>query len=133
MERLMKCLFMFAVAVIMAMIAGPVFVGSNSVAGQNMTPGGMMAGNMTPGGMMAGNMTPGIMAGSEKMHLEEGIRALEFGNIQVAIMHLGLAKQTISNAPSDAVKHFEQGMKALNAGDSKSALEQLKLANHSLG
>ena len=123
MERLMKCLFMFAVAVIMAMIAGPVFVGSNSVAGQNMTPGGMMA----------GNMTPGIMAGSEKMHLEEGIRALEFGNIQVAIMHLGLAKQTISNAPSDAVKHFEQGMKALNAGDSKSALEQLKLANHSLG
>lgn len=114
---------MFAVAVIMAMIAWPVLVGSNSVAGQNMTPGGMMA----------GNITPGIMADSQKMHLEEGIRALEFGNIQVAMMHLGFAKQTISNAPSDAVKHFEQGMKALNAGDSKSALEQLKLANHSLG
>ena len=78
---------------------------------------------MTPGGMMAG---------SPKMHLEEGIKALESGNIQMANMHLDFAKQAMANAPPNAVKHFEEGMKALDAGDSNGALMHLKLADQSL-
>ena len=122
MGLLLKLLFMFAVSP--AIVVGPAFVGLNSVVAQNMTPGGMMAGNMTPGGMMAS---------SAKMHLEEGMKALESGNIQMAIIHLDFAKQAMADAPSDAVKHFEEGMKALDAGNSSGALEQLNLANHSLG
>ena len=132
MEPLMKRVFMFAV--IPAIVVGPAFVGLNSVVAQNMTPGGMMTGNMTPGGMMTGNMTPGgMMTGSANMHLEEGIKALESGNIQVAIMHLNFAKQAMTNAPGNAVKHFEEGMKALDAGDSNGAVMHLKLADQSLG
>jgi hypothetical protein len=67
------------------------------------------------------------------MHLEEGIKALESGNIQAANMHLHFAKLAMTDAPSDAMKHFEEGMKALGAGDSNDALKQLNLANHSLG
>ena len=122
MGLLLKLLFMFAVSP--AIVVGPAFVGLNSVVAQNMTPGGMMAGNMTPGGMMAI---------SAKMHLEEGMKALESGNIQMAIIHLDFAKQAMADAPSDAVKHFEEGMMALDAGNSSGALEQLNLANHSLG
>ena len=126
----MKRVFMFAV--IPAMVVGPAFVGLNSVVAQNMTPGGMMAGNMT-GNMMGSNMTGNMMGDPAKMHLEEGIKALESGNIQAANMHLHFAKLAMTDAPSDAMKHFEEGMKALGAGDSNRALEQLNLANHSLG
>ena len=118
----MKRVFIFAI--IPAIVAGPAFLGLNSVLAQNMTPGGMMAGNMTPGGMMAG---------SANMHLEEGIKALESGNIQMANMHLDFAKQAMGNAPTNAVKHFEEGMKALDAGDSNGALMHLKLADQALG
>ncbi|HXV87996.1 MAG TPA: hypothetical protein VD710_02765 [Nitrososphaeraceae archaeon] len=122
MEPLMKRVFMFAI--IPAIIVGPGLVGLNSVVAQNMTPGGMMAGNMTPGGMMAG---------SAKMHLEEGIKALEAGNIQMANLHLDFAKQAMANAPTNAVKHFEEGMKTLGVGDSTGALMHLKLADQALG
>ena len=138
----MKRVFMFAI--IPAIIVGLGLVGLNSVVAQNMTPGGMMAGNMTPGGMMAGNMTPGgmmagnmtpggMMGGSAKMHLGEGIKALEAGNNEAANMHLDFAKQAMANAPTNALKHFEEGMKALGAGDSNGALMHLKLADQALG
>lgn len=52
------------------------------------------------------------------MHLEEGIKALESGNIQAANMHFDFARQTMVNSPTSAVEHFEEGMKALGAGDS---------------
>jgi hypothetical protein len=75
-------------------------------------------------------MTPGGMtAGSPKMHLEEGISALESGNIQMANMHLDFAKQVMGNAPINAGKHFEEGIKALDAGDSNGPLIHLKLAD----
>jgi hypothetical protein len=152
MEFLMKRVIMFAV--VPAILVGLAFIGLNSVDAQNMTPGNMMAGNMTPGNMMAGNMTPGnmmagnmtpgnmmagnmtpgnMMTGSVKTHLEEGIKALEAGNNQVANTHLDFAKQAMANAPSEAVKHFEEGMKALNAGDSKGAIMHLKFADQALG
>ena len=118
----MKRLFMFAI--IPAIIVGLGLVGLNSVVAQNMTPGGMMAGNMTPGGMMGG---------SAKMHLGEGIKALEAGNNEAANMHLDFAKQAMANAPTNVLKHFEEGMKALGAGDSNGALMHLKLADQALG
>ena len=87
----------------------------------------MMGSNMT------GNMTGNMMGGSAKMHLEEGIKALESGNIQAANMHLDFARQAMANSPTNAVKHFEEGMKALGAGDSNGALMHLKLADQALG
>jgi hypothetical protein len=127
MELLLKRLIIFSV--VPAILLGQVSIGFISINAQNMTPGGMMGGNMTPGGMMGGNMTPGgMMGGSPKMHLEEAIKALESGNIQLANMHLNIAKQAMANAPTNAVKHFEEGMKALDAGDSNGALMHLKLA-----
>jgi cellobiose-specific phosphotransferase system component IIA len=142
MELLLKRLIIFSV--VPAILLGQVSIGFISINAQNMTPGGMMGGNMTPGGMMGGNMTPGgmmggnmtpggMMGGSPKMHLEEAIKALESGNIQLANMHLNIAKQAMANAPGDAVKHFEEGMKALVAGDSNGALMHLKLAEQALG
>ena len=56
--------------------------------------GSNMTGNMT-GDMMGSNMTGNMMGGSAKMHLEEGIKALESGNIQAANMHLKLADQAL--------------------------------------
>ena len=108
----MNRVFMFAI--IPAIVVGPGLVGLNSVVAQNMTPGGMMA-------------------GSAKMHLEEGIKAIESGNIQAANMHLDFARQAMANSPTNAVKHFEEGMKALGAGDSNGALMHLKLADQALG
>jgi cellobiose-specific phosphotransferase system component IIA len=122
MELLLKRLIIFSV--VPAILLGQVSIGFISINAQNMTPGGMMGGNMTPGGMMGG---------SPKMHLEEAIKALESGNIQLANMHLNIAKQAMANAPGDAVKHFEEGMKALDAGDSNGALMHLKLAEQALG
>jgi cellobiose-specific phosphotransferase system component IIA len=122
MELLLKRLIIFSV--VPAILLGQVSIGFISINAQNMTPGGMMGGNMTPGGMMGG---------SPKMHLEEAIKALESGNIQLANMHLNIAKQAMANAPGDAVKHFEEGMKALVAGDSNGALMHLKLAEQALG
>jgi cellobiose-specific phosphotransferase system component IIA len=122
MELLLKRLIIFSV--VPAILLGQVSIGFISINAQNMTPGGMMGGNMTPGGMMGG---------SPKMHLEEAIKALESGNIQLANMHLNIAKQAMANAPTNAVKHFEEGMKALDAGDSNGALMHLKSAEQALG
>ena len=114
-------------SVVPALLVGQLFVGFISVDAQNMTPGNMMGSNMT------GNMTGNMMGSPAKMHLEEGIKALEAGNIQAANMHLDFAKQAMANAPTNAVKHFEEGMKALGAGDSNGALMHLKLADQALG
>ena len=122
-------------------ILGQLLTGFVSVNAQNMTPGNMMGGNMTgnmmggnmTGNMMGGNMTGNMMGGTPKMHLEEGIRALESGNIQGANMHLNFAKQAMTNASSEVMKHFEEGMNALGAGDSNGALKHLKLADQALG
>ena len=106
MEPLMKLVIMIF-SVVPALLVGQLFIGFISVDAQNMSPGNMMGSNMT------GNM----MGGSAKMHLEEGIKALESGNIQAANMHLDFARQAMANSPTNAVKHFEEGMKALGAGD----------------
>ena len=114
-------------SVVPALLVGQLFIGFISVDAQNMSPGNMMGSNMT------GNMTGNMMGGSAKMHLEEGIKALESGNIQAANMHLDFARQAMANSPTNAVKHFEEGMKTLGAGDSNGALMHLKLADQALG
>ena len=119
-------------SVVPAILVGQLFIGFISVHAQDMTPGNMMGSNMT-GNMMGSNMTGNMMGGPAKMHLEEGIKALESGNIQAANMHLDFAKQAMANAPTNALKHFEEGMKALGAGDSNGALMHLKLADQALG
>ncbi|MFZ0357959.1 MAG: hypothetical protein WAM19_08865 [Nitrososphaeraceae archaeon] len=126
MEPLMKLVIMIF-SVVPALLVGQLFIGFISVDAQNMSPGNMMGSNMT------GNMTGNMMGGSAKMHLEEGIKALESGNIQAANMHLDFARQAMANSPTNAVKHFEEGMKALGAGDSNGALMHLKLADQALG
>ena len=126
MEPLMKLVIMIF-SVVPALLVGQLFIGFISVDAQNMSPGNMMGSNMT------GNMTGNMMGGSAKMHLEEGIKALESGNIQAATMHLDFARQAMANSPTNAVKHFEEGMKALGAGDSNGALMHLKLADQALG
>lgn len=126
MEPLMRLIIMIF-SVVPALLVGQLFIGFISVDAQNMSPGNMMGSNMT------GNMTGNMMGGSAKMHLEEGIKALESGNIQAANMHLDFARQAMANSPTNAVKHFEEGMKALGAGDSNGALMHLKLADQALG
>ena len=57
----------------------------------------MMPGNQTAG-HGASNMTAGSstsMASTAKMHLEEGMKALQSGNTQGAMMHLKLADKTL--------------------------------------
>jgi hypothetical protein len=135
MEPLMK-LVIIIFSVVPALLVGQLFIGFISVDAQNMSPGNMMGSNMTgnmTGNMMGSNMTGNMMGGSAKMHLEEGIKALESGNIQAANMHLDFARQAMANSPTNAVKHFEEGMKALGAGDSNGALMHLKLADQALG
>ena len=135
MELLVK-LVISIFSVVSALLVGQLFVGFISVDAQNMTPGNMMGSNMTgnmTGNMMGSNMTAKMMAGPAKMHLEEGIKALESGNIQAANTHLDFARQAMANAPTNALKHFEEGMNALGAGDSNGALTHLKLADQALG
>ena len=54
----------------------------------------MMPGNQTSG---ASNMTAGstTMASTAKMHLEEGMKALQSGDTQGAMMHLKVADKTL--------------------------------------
>jgi hypothetical protein len=55
-----------------------------------------MPGNQTGGGG-ASNMTAGSasMASTAKMHLEEGMKALQSGDTQGAMMHLKVADKTL--------------------------------------
>ena len=58
----------------------------------------MMPGNQTAGHGAASNMTAGSstsMASTAKMHLEEGMKALQSGDTQGAMMHLKLADKTL--------------------------------------
>ena len=70
---------------------------------------------------------------SAKMHLEEGIKALQNGDKNGAMTHLSLAQQALSGSSPEAIKHFEEGMKALSGGDIKGAIMHLQFADQALG
>lgn len=102
---------------------------SNMTTGTNMSNNASMSGNMT-----AGNATIANTSGSSaKMHLEEGIKALQSGDKEGAMTHLSLAQQAMSGSSPEAIKHFEEGMKALESGDSNGAIMHLQFAEQSLG
>jgi hypothetical protein len=111
----------------------------NSAFAQNMTGGNMTSAvnmtNATSGGNMTGRntTTSDTAASSAKFHLEEGIKALQAGDIELAKTHLMAAQQTMSNPPPDAMRHFEEGMKALDSGDNEGAIMHLNIANKDRG
>lgn len=100
----------------------------------NMTAGANMR-NATSGvNMIGGNMTTSNTSTSTaKMHLEEGIKALQSGDTQGAMTHLSLAQQAMSGSSPEAIKHFEEGMKVLSGGDTNGAIMHLQIADQSLG
>jgi Flp pilus assembly protein TadD len=72
-----------------------------------------------------------------KMHLEEGIKAMNNGDNQGALMHLneadkGLADST-SSSDQSAKMHLDEGIKAMNNGDNQGALMHLNAADKALG
>ena len=122
-------------SLVAAMVSTLIFATVESATAQNASMGGNMttASNMTnaTGG---GNATTTSTSGSSaKMHLEEGIKALQSGDKNGAMTHLSLAQQAMSGSPPEAIKHFEEGMKALSGGDIKGAIMHLQFADQALG
>ncbi len=100
----------------------------------NMTSGTNMTNTTMSGNMTAGNATMSNTSGnSAKMHLEEGIKALQAGDKDSAMTHLSAAQAAMSGASSNAMMHFEEGMKALQAGDTNGAITHLTAADQALG
>src|SRR5919198_2358931 len=117
-------LFVVAFLGVVAIVTGTSF--NSAVAqGNNVTGGG----NMTTGGG-GGNVTSTSSSGEAKMHLDEGIKALQGGDTNGAMMHLKLADQKLSGG--EAKMHLDEGIKALQGGDTNGALMHLKLADQKL-
>jgi hypothetical protein len=71
-----------------------------------------------------------------KMHLEEGIKALNNGDNPGALMHLNAADKALADSTSSdqsAKMHLDEGIKALNNGDNPGALMHLNAADKALG
>ena len=99
---------------------------------QNETASNMS--NATSGGnATTGNMTSDTGANTAKMELEEGIKALQAGDVDGARTHLTAAKEAMTSSPPDAIKHFDEGMKAFDSGDNSGAIMHLNIANKALG
>jgi hypothetical protein len=98
-----------------------------------MSCGGTTGTNIT-NATTGGNATLTTTSGSSaKMHLEEGIKALQSRDKEKAMTQLNAAQQAMSGSSPDAIKHFEEGMKALESGDSNGAIMHLQIADQSLG
>jgi hypothetical protein len=108
------------------------FATLNLVFAQNETAANMT--NATGSNMTGGNATTSSTGSSNaKTELEEGIKALQGGDVSAAKTHLMAAKDAMSDSPAEAVKHFEEGMKALDSGDNQGAIMHLNFANDALG
>jgi hypothetical protein len=75
---------------------------------------------------------------SAKMHLDEGIKALQSGNTTGALMHLNAADKLLVEihvpaSAQSAKMHLDEGIKALQSGDTKGALMHLNAADQALG
>lgn len=131
-----ELIFVLSFSAIVSMFA---FATLESVFAQNETGGNMSsAANMT-NATSGGNMTGGNMttfdtgASPAKTELEEGIKALQGGDVEGARTHLTAAQEAMTNAPPDAIRHFEEGMKAFDSGDNNGAIMHLNIANEALG
>jgi uncharacterized protein involved in high-affinity Fe2+ transport len=79
---------------------------------------------------------PAFAQSAAKMHLDQGIKALESGDNQGAKMHLDAADQALSGSSSSdqsAKMHLDQGIKALESGDNQGAKMHLNAADQALG
>jgi hypothetical protein len=80
---------------------------------------------------------PAFAQSAAKMHLDQGIKALESGDNQGAKMHLDAADQALSGSSSSsdqsAKMHLDQGIKALESGDNQGAKMHLDAADQALG
>jgi cellobiose-specific phosphotransferase system component IIA len=65
-----------------------------------------------------------------KTHLDEGIKALQSGNTDSAMMHLKAADELLSSG--EAKTHLDEGIKALQSGDTDSAMTHSKAAESAL-
>lgn len=83
--------------------------------------------------MSAGNVTSDTGASAAKTELEEGIKALQGGDVEGARTHLTAAQEAMTNSPPDAIRHFEEGMKAFDSGDNNAAIMHLNITNEALG
>jgi hypothetical protein len=102
--------------------------------GSNMSSAANMTNTTSGGNMTAGNATTSDTgAGSAKTELEEGIKALQGGDVEGARTHLTAAQEAMTGAPPDAIRHFEEGMKAFDSGDNSGAIMHLNIANENLG
>lgn len=100
---------------------------ANTTSAANMT-------NATSGNMASGNATTATTGSANaKTELEEGIKALQGGDISAAKTHLMAAQDAMTDAPPDAIRHFDEGMKALDRGDNNGAIMHLNVANGILG
>jgi hypothetical protein len=78
---------------------------------------------------------PAFAQSSAKMHLDQGIKALESGDNQGAKMHLDTADQALAGSSSSdqsAKMHLDQGIKALESGDNQGAKMHLDAADQAL-
>jgi hypothetical protein len=78
-------------------------------------------------------MTSDTGATTAKTELEEGIKALQGGDVEGARTHLTAAQEAMTDSPPDAIRHFDEGMKALDSGDNSAAIMHLNIANEALG
>ncbi len=65
-----------------------------------------------------------------KMHLDEGIKALQSGDTNSAMTHLKAADELLS--AGEAKMHLDEGIKALQSGDTNSAMTHVKAAESAL-
>jgi hypothetical protein len=75
-------------------------------------------------------------ASSGKMHLDEGIKALQNGDTNGAMMHLSIADKALSGDTSASAQsgkmHLDEGIKALQNGDTNGAMMHLSIADKAL-
>jgi cellobiose-specific phosphotransferase system component IIA len=65
-----------------------------------------------------------------KMHLDEGIKALQSGDTDSAMTHLNAVDELLS--AGEAKMHLDEGIKALQSGDTDSAMTHVKAAESAL-
>jgi hypothetical protein len=120
-----------------AILSALTFVGIGSVLAQNETSGNTTSAanmtNATSGVNATGNMTSDTGVNSAKTELEEGIKALQGGDVEGARTHLTAAQEAMTNSPPNAIRHFEEGMKAFDSGDNDGAIMHFNIANEALG
>ena len=106
-------------AIIITVTISTVGTFGNPAVAQNATS------NMTSGGNVTSSST-----GEAKMHLDEGIKVLQSGDTNGAMMHLKIADQKLSGG--EAKMHLDEGIKVLQSGDTNGAMMHLKIAQQKL-